>query len=41
MISSDFTISLKDFKVAGQKGMIGSKVGEKIRISAKLFGATS
>jgi polyisoprenoid-binding protein YceI len=41
MISSDFSISLRDFNVAGQKGMIGSKVGEKIRISAKLFGSTS
>lgn len=40
MLTADFTISLRDFKVAGQKGLIGSKVGEKIKIKAQLFGST-
>ena len=40
MITADFNIALKDFNVAGSKGTIGSKVGEKITISAKLFGST-
>ncbi len=38
MINADFTISLKDFKVAGQEGTVGSKVGEVIKINAQLFG---
>jgi polyisoprenoid-binding protein YceI len=38
MISADFNISLKDFKIAGQEGTIGSKVGESIKITAQLFG---
>ena len=38
MISADFTISLKDFKVAGSEGTVGSKVGETIKINAQLFG---
>lgn len=41
MITADFKISLKDFKVAGSKGLIGSKVGETIKIKAQLYGATS
>jgi polyisoprenoid-binding protein YceI len=38
MLSADFNISLKDFKIAGQEGTIGSKVGESIKITAQLFG---
>ncbi|HET6400379.1 MAG TPA: YceI family protein [Candidatus Kapabacteria bacterium] len=38
MISADFDISLKDFNIAGTEGVIGSKVGEKIKITAQLFG---
>ncbi|MEO6940029.1 MAG: YceI family protein [Candidatus Kapaibacterium sp.] len=41
MISADFTIALKDFKVAGSEGVIGSKVGEVIKINAQLFGNTN
>ncbi|HVZ40510.1 MAG TPA: YceI family protein [Candidatus Kapabacteria bacterium] len=40
MVTADFTVSLKDFNVAGRQGLIGSKVGETIKISAKLFGST-
>jgi polyisoprenoid-binding protein YceI len=40
MISADFNISLADFQVAGTKGTIGSKVGEKIHVTAQLFGST-
>jgi len=39
-ISADFEIALADFNVAGTKGTVGSKVGEKIEISAQLFGST-
>ncbi len=38
MIAADFDISLKDFNIAGTDGVIGSKVGEKIKITAQLFG---
>jgi hypothetical protein len=38
MISADFTIALKDYKVTGQEGTIGSKVGETIKITVQLFG---
>lgn len=40
MITADFTVALKDFKVAGAQGIVGSKVGETIAVSAKLFGST-
>jgi len=38
MIAADFTISLADYNIAGQEGMVGSKVGETIKITAQLFG---
>jgi polyisoprenoid-binding protein YceI len=38
MISADFNVSLKDYKVTGQEGTIGNKVGETIKITAQLFG---
>jgi polyisoprenoid-binding protein YceI len=41
MISASFNVSLKDFKVEGSKGFVGSKVGETIQVTAKLFGSTS
>jgi polyisoprenoid-binding protein YceI len=41
MLTSDFTVSLKDFAVAGAQGLVGSKVGETIAVSAKLFGSTA
>lgn len=40
MISADFNIALADFNVAGTRGTLGSKVGETIVLSAKLFGST-
>jgi polyisoprenoid-binding protein YceI len=40
MISADFAVSLKDFNVQGSKGFVGSKVGESIKVTAKLFGST-
>jgi len=39
-ITATFTISLKDFNISGSRGTIGSKVGETIKITAKLFGST-
>lgn len=38
MVNADFTVSLKDFNIAGTEGQIGSKVGETIKVSAQLFG---
>ena len=39
-ITADFTVSLKDYNVAGSRGTIGSKVGETISVKAQLFGST-
>jgi len=38
MINATFNISLKDFNIAGTDGVVGSKVGEQIKITAQLFG---
>jgi len=40
MINAQFDIKLKDFNVAGARGMVGSRVGETIRVTAQLFGST-
>jgi hypothetical protein len=40
MISADFSVALADYNVAGSKGTVGSKVGEKINVSAQLYGST-
>lgn len=40
MVKADFVVSLKDFNVAGAKGIVGSKVGETIKVRAQLFGTT-
>lgn len=40
MFSSEFQIGLKDFNIAGEHGMVGSKVGESIKVTAQLFGNT-
>lgn len=40
MLTAEFSISLKDFNVAGSRGTIGNKVGETIVVKAQLFGAT-
>ncbi|HVK38213.1 MAG TPA: YceI family protein [Candidatus Kapabacteria bacterium] len=40
MVEASFSVALKDFRVAGSQGLIGSKVGETIAITAKLFGST-
>jgi polyisoprenoid-binding protein YceI len=39
MISADFDVALANFNVAGAKGVVGSKVGEKISVTAQLFGS--
>ena len=41
MIAADFNISLNDFNVTGTGGVIGSKVGQTIKITAQLFGNTT
>ena len=38
MISATFDISLSDFNVAGTEGVVGSKVGNSIKVTAQLFG---
>ncbi len=40
MISSEFNVSLRDYNIAGEQGMIGNKVGETIKVTAQLFGNT-
>lgn len=40
MIEATFNVSLADFQVKGKDGIVGSKVGESIAVTAKLFGAT-
>jgi polyisoprenoid-binding protein YceI len=39
-VTANFDVALKDFNVAGSKGVVGSKVGESIKVTAKLYGAT-
>lgn len=39
-LTGTFSVPIKDFNVAGSKGTIGNKVGEKITIKAQLFGAS-
>jgi polyisoprenoid-binding protein YceI len=41
MLTANFDIALADFGVAGAKGIIGSKVGEKIHVTAQVFGSTA
>lgn len=40
MMTADFDLKLADFNVTGAKGLIGSTVGETIKISAQLYGST-
>lgn len=37
MIGASFDVNLKDFNITGTGGIIGSKVGEVIRVTANLF----
>jgi len=39
--NAKFTIALKDYGVAGTEGVVGSKVGETVDITAQLFGNTN
>jgi polyisoprenoid-binding protein YceI len=38
VVNANFSIALKDFKIEGTSGLVGSKVGESIQITANLFG---
>jgi polyisoprenoid-binding protein YceI len=40
MITTEFNISLKDHKIEGKRGIVGSKVGETIIVKVSLFGST-
>ena len=40
MIKADFNVALKDYNVAGASGIVGSKGGETIKVTAQLFGNT-
>ncbi|MEO5930861.1 MAG: YceI family protein [Candidatus Kapaibacterium sp.] len=40
MITATFGVALADYNVSGARGTIGSKVGEKIQVTAQLFGST-
>jgi hypothetical protein len=37
MVEGEFDIALKDFDVKGAHGLVGTKVGETIKITFKLF----
>lgn len=40
MFNAQFEIALNDFNVSGAKGMVGSRVGGTIGVTAQLFGST-
>jgi polyisoprenoid-binding protein YceI len=40
-VQSEFTISLRDFNIRGRQGVIGSRVGEVIRVKASFYGAAT
>ncbi len=39
MVQSEFTLSLRDFNIRGRQGVIGSRVGENIRVWVTLYGS--
>ncbi len=41
MVQSEFTLSLRDFAIRGRHGIIGSRVGEVIRVWTTFYGTTS
>jgi polyisoprenoid-binding protein YceI len=41
MIAANFDVSLKDYKITGSEGLVGSKVGQNIKITAQIFGNTN
>ncbi|MCS7177502.1 MAG: YceI family protein [Candidatus Kapabacteria bacterium] len=41
MVQSEFTISLRDFNIRGRQGIVGSRVGETIRVWVTLYGSTA
>lgn len=41
LVQSEFTISLRDFNIRGRQGVIGSRVGEVIRVWVTLYGSTA
>lgn len=41
MVKTEFTVSLKEYNIAGKKGIVGSKVAETITVKASMFGAGS
>jgi polyisoprenoid-binding protein YceI len=40
VVKGAFKIALKDFEIAGARGMVGSRVGTEIDLDANFFGAT-
>ncbi len=40
LVQSEFSVPLGDYKVQGKKGIIGSKVGEQIKVKANFVGST-
>ncbi len=41
LVKVEFSVPLKAHGIAGKEGVVGSKVGESIAISAQLFGSTA
>lgn len=40
LVKTSFEISLKDYQIAGKSGLVGSKVGENIQVTAQIFGTS-
>ncbi len=40
VVKSEFQIALKDFDIAGARGLVGNRVGKKIDLKTNFFGST-
>ncbi|GBD07690.1 Protein YceI [bacterium HR21] len=41
LVQSEFTLTLRDFNIRGRQGIIGSRVGEVIRVWTTFYGSTA
>ena len=41
VVKGEFEIALKDFDIAGARGLVGNRVGKKIDLKTNFFGSTS
>jgi len=40
VVKGEFEIALKDFDIAGARGLVGNRVGKKIDLKTNFFGST-